>query len=82
MRLQRRTDERLVAAGAVAHRGIEERHAEFHGAMQGGHGLLIVRGPVKWRHTHAAETDGRDFDIAVAKFSASAFRSFSRDLCS
>lgn len=58
----------LVAVRAVHVGGIEEVQPEFHGAMQGGDGLLAVAaGGVEVGHAHAAEADGGDGRAVVAE---------------
>ena len=59
----------LVRKRAVDLGGVEECHAEVDGRPDHGHHLLLVLGrSVAEAHSHAAQPDGRDFQIAVSKF--------------
>jgi len=52
--------EPLVGEGAVHVGGVEERHAQVEGAVDGLDALLLVAGPVELGHAHAAEAQGGD----------------------
>ncbi len=59
----------FVRERAVDFGGIEECDAAFHGrANQRDHLLLVFRRAVAKAHPHAAEPDGRDFQVAFSKF--------------
>ena len=59
----------FVGERAVDFRRIEEGDAAFDGcANQRDHLLLVCRRAVAKAHAHAAEPDGRDFQVAVSKF--------------
>ena len=50
--------------------GVEERDAAFHGSPEHrGHLLFVFGWAVRKAHSHAAEAEGRDFQIALSKFS-------------
>ena len=59
----------FVGERAVDFGGVEERDAAFDGgAKKSGHLLLVFGRAVGKAHSHAAEPDGRDFQIAFSKF--------------
>ena len=59
----------LVCEGAIHFSGIKERDPAFHGCPKKcGHLLLIFGRPVGKAHSHAAQPDGRDFQITFSKF--------------
>ena len=53
-------DQLLVGERAVHVGGVEERHADVEGALDGLGRLGLVGGPVELAHAHAAQPDGRD----------------------
>jgi len=53
-------DQLLVREGAVHVGGVEERHAEVEGPVDGGDRLGLVAAAVELRHAHAAEAEGGD----------------------
>ena len=62
-------DELLVRERAVDLGGVEERDAAFDGRPEQRDHLLLVHGrAVGEAHPHAAEADGRDFQVAVPEF--------------
>ena len=68
-RSERFADEFLVGERAVNLGGVEERDAAFHGGpKQCGHLLFVLGRTVGKTHSHAAQPDGRDFQITVSKF--------------
>ena len=68
-RRQRFADELFVSEGAVDFGGVEERDAALDGgADQRDHLLLVHRRAIAEAHAHAAEAEGRDFQIAVSEF--------------
>ena len=80
---QRFTDEFFVRERAVDFGGIEECDAALNGrAEQRDHLRLVLGRTVRKAHAHAAEPDGRDFEIASSKFAflhcAFSFKSFVR----
>ena len=63
------TDEFLVGEWAVGLGGIEESYAAINGGMEKrDHLLLVSRRTIRHAHSHAAEPEGRDFQIAFSKF--------------
>ena len=59
----------FVRERAVDLGGVEERDAAFDGRPeQGGHLLLVLGRAVGKAHAHAAEPEGRDFQVAVSEF--------------
>ena len=56
--------ELLVGERAVHVRGVEQRHAEVEGAVDGGDRLRLVARTVELAHAHAAEADGGDLERA------------------
>src|SRR5580693_4013321 len=56
----RTADQYLVVAGAVGVRRVQERHARIERGVDGGDGLVPVRGAVPFAHSHAAEALGGD----------------------
>ena len=61
--------ELLVRERAVDLGGVEERDAAFDGRPNQRDHLLLVRGrAVAEAHAHAAEPEGRDFQVALSKF--------------
>src|SRR4051812_37443298 len=61
--------ELFVGERAVRFSGIKESDAAFDGGPNQGDQLLLVwRRAVGLAHAHAAEPDGRNFQIAVSKF--------------
>src|SRR5918994_4523634 len=48
-------DELLVGKGAVHVGGVEEGHAQFYRAVDGGYGLFLVARAVELAHSHASE---------------------------
>jgi hypothetical protein len=59
----------FICERAVNFSGVEERDAAFHGCPKNRRHLLLVLGwAVGKAHSHAAQPDGRDFEIGVAKF--------------
>ena len=59
----------FVQERAVDLGGVEERDAAFHGrAQQRGHLLFVFGRAVGKAHPHAAEPEGRDFQIALSEF--------------
>ena len=66
---ERFAHELLVRERAVDLGGVEERDAALDGrAEQGDHLLLVRRRAVAKAHAHAAEADGRDFQVALSEF--------------
>ena len=60
--------ELLVCERAVDLRGVEERDAALDGrAQQRDHLLPVCRRAVAEAHRHAAEPDGRDFQVVVSE---------------
>jgi hypothetical protein len=59
---------RLVREGAIDLGGVEERAAEFDGAVDGGDRLGLVGWAVGLAHAHAAKADRRDFKALIAQF--------------
>src|ERR1700733_2790655 len=55
--LERTAQQLLVAEGSVDFGGIEQRHAQFQRALQGGERFRVVGRPVTLAHAHAAETE-------------------------
>ena len=55
-----RTQQSFVLEWAIHVGGVEEGHAHFDGAMNGGDRFGFVAPRVKLRHAHATETKGRD----------------------
>jgi len=53
----RPTDQFLVVAGAVAHRGVQQGDADLDRAVHGGDGLLVVGRAIGLGHAHAAQAD-------------------------
>src|SRR4029077_19482814 len=69
-RRQRLADEFFVGEWAVDFGGIEEGDAALHGrAQHGNHLLLVSGGAVREAHSHAAQAEGGDFQVAVSQFS-------------
>ena len=65
---ERLADELLVRERAVGFGGVEERHAAFDGGPhERDHLLPVHRRAVREAHSHAAEPEGRHFQIALAK---------------
>src|SRR5580704_1926366 len=59
----------FVHVRAVNFGGVKECDAAFHGGTQNrGHFLLVFRWAIGKAHSHAAEPDGRNFQIAFSKF--------------
>ena len=74
---QRFAHEFFVGERAVDFGGVEERDAEFDGRPdQGDHLLLVFGRTVAEAHSHAAEPDGRNFQVALSKFALLHFFSF------
>ena len=66
---QRLAHELFVDERAVDLGGVEERDAAFHGGVEKRDHLLLVFGrTVGKAHSHAAEPDSRNFQIALSKF--------------
>ena len=62
-------DEFFVCERAVNFSGVEECYAAFHRCVKKrDHLLLVCRRPVGKAHSHAAEPDSRDFQVAISKF--------------
>ncbi len=55
-------DERAVALG-----GVQQGHAQFQGAVDGGEGLGLVGAAVEGAHAHAAESFGGDGQALAAE---------------
>lgn len=68
------TDHAVIVTLAIAGRGVEKGDAKIEGAADGGDRLRVVGRTVGARHAVAAETEGRDREIGVAK--AAAFQDF------
>ena len=60
----RPADQLLVGERAVHVGGVEQRHAEVEGAMDGGDRLRLVARAVELAHPHAPEADGGDLERA------------------
>jgi hypothetical protein len=68
-RRERIAHEFLVGERAIDLGGVEKRDAAIHGGVeQGGHFLFVLGRPIGKTHAHAAQPDGRDFQIAVTEF--------------
>src|SRR5882724_8183695 len=66
---QRLTDEFFVGVRTVDFGGIEECDAAFNGrADERDHRVLVRWETVALAHPHAAEPEGRDFEVALSKF--------------
>src|SRR5437879_13788202 len=66
---QRLTNELFVGVRTVDFGGIEERDAAFDGrADERDHRLLVRWETVALAHSHAAEPDGRDFEVTLSQF--------------
>ena len=66
---KRLADELLVRERAVDLGGVEERDAAIDGrANQRDHLLLVLGRAVAEAHPHAAESEGRDFQIVLPSF--------------
>ena len=64
---QCRANEFFVGERAVDFRSIEEGDAAVDGGVDdGGHFLQVAGWPVAEAHPHAAEAEGRDFEVAVS----------------
>ena len=58
----------FVHERAVNLGGVEERDAAFHGGTeQRGHLLLVFGRAVRKAHSHAAQAEGRDFQVALSE---------------
>jgi hypothetical protein len=57
-------DQDLVVPRAVGVRGVDERHAQVQGAMDGRDRLVPVGGPVPFAHPHAAQALGGHGELA------------------
>jgi hypothetical protein len=69
-RRQRSADEFLIDEGAIDLGRIEEIDAHVHcRAKQRRHLLRILGRAIGKTHPHAAEPEGRDFQVAVSEFS-------------
>src|SRR5579875_2285410 len=69
-RLESLAHELFVCIWAVDFCSIEKRNAEFHSpSNQRDHFLLIFRRTIRKAHAHTAQPDGRNFKIALSKFS-------------
>jgi hypothetical protein len=67
---ERFTYEFFVQEWPINFGGVEKGYAAFNGCLQKRSHLLLIFGwAVGEAHSHAAETDRRDFQIAVSKFS-------------
>src|SRR5438477_319 len=68
-RRQRLANELFVGVRTVNFGGIEECDAAFNGrADERDHRLLVRWDTVALAHPHAAEPEGRDFEVALSKF--------------
>jgi hypothetical protein len=68
-RRQRFADQFFIVERAVDFGGIEEGDAAFdRRAHQGDHGLAVGRLAVGVRHAHAAQAEGRDFQVSEFSF--------------
>ncbi len=54
----RPTDQGLVVPRAVAHRGVQQGHAEIERAANRAEGLVVVRGAVRLGQAHAPQPEG------------------------
>src|SRR5208282_3180429 len=61
-------DEDFIVAVTINVGGIQEVHAEFDGAMNGGNGFDVIPGAIKFGHAHAAKPHGRNERSGVTKF--------------
>src|SRR5271165_5884722 len=62
-------DEFLVVQRAIHLGGVEERHTSLDcGVKKRCHLLLVFGWPIGPTHSHAAESDGRYFQVALSKF--------------
>ena len=76
-RSQRFANKFLVCERAIDLGGVEERDALLDRRPdQGNHLLPVTRRAVTEAHAHAAQPDGRDFQIAVSKFALGIIVSF------
>jgi hypothetical protein len=67
---KRLAHELFVGVRAVHLGGVEERDAAFHGCTKkSGHLLLVLGRAVRKAHPHAAEAEGRHFQVALSEFS-------------
>ena len=77
-RSERFAHELFVRERAVDFGGVEERDAAFDGRADQRDHLLLVRGrAVAEAHAHAAEAEGRDFQVAASQFALLHFSSCS-----
>jgi len=60
----RAADQHLVVTGAVDVRGVDERHAEVQGAVDGRDRFVPVGGAVPLAHPHAAQALRRHGELA------------------
>src|SRR5262249_41645989 len=66
---ERLADKFLVRVRSVNLGGVKKGDAAIHGGVQEpGHLLFVLRRAVGKAHAHAAQSDGRDFEVALAKF--------------
>src|SRR5579875_2604528 len=66
-RADRLADQPLVGVRPVDVGGVQQRHAQVQGAVDGGDRLLFVGDAVELRHAHAAEALGRDGQSLASK---------------
>src|SRR5271165_374681 len=60
----------FVHERSIGLRGVEEGHAMFHGRPnEGDHLLLVARRSIGGTHAHAAEAEGGNFQVTLAKLS-------------